>query len=89
VPPTTEDLYVADVNIDRAELRGLVDWQLYSVGQLTGGSTLGVPTGAPSLRELPSTLVTRFVYVGNQVSPRSVSAYTICNVVTETVSAGG
>ena len=77
IPPTSEDLYVTDY------LNNLVfNYQVTSTGALslvqTGGSTRGVPTGTEP-NGVAVDPCNRFVYVGNSVG--SVSAYTICSVV--------
>jgi len=76
--PTTENLYVADsVNYV------LLNYSVSSAGGLTlvpTAATLGVPTGT-----VPSGVAVdpcnRFVYVSNAIPNNSISAYTICNVV--------
>jgi 6-phosphogluconolactonase (cycloisomerase 2 family) len=77
-PPTTEDLYVTDFENDV-----ILNYSVSSTGSLTlvntGGSTQGVPTGTRP-NGVAVDPCNRFVYVGNQES-NSVSAYTICSVV--------
>lgn len=77
VPPTSEDLYVTDYHNNL-----VFNYQVTSTGALslvqTGGSTQGVPTGTEP-NGVAVDPCNRFVYVGNSVG--SVSAYTICSVV--------
>ncbi|MGA9072499.1 MAG: beta-propeller fold lactonase family protein, partial [Candidatus Sulfotelmatobacter sp.] len=78
VPPTTENLYVTDsVNYV------LLNYSVSSTGALTlvpTSSTLGVATGT-----VPSGVTVdpcnRFVYVSNSQPNNSVSAFTICSVI--------
>ncbi|MFZ0321298.1 MAG: beta-propeller fold lactonase family protein [Candidatus Sulfotelmatobacter sp.] len=82
VPPATENLYVTDsVNYE------LVNYSVSSSGTLTlvpTASTPGIPTG-----KVPSGVTVdpcnRFVYVSNGQPDNSVSAYTICNDISEPV----
>jgi 6-phosphogluconolactonase (cycloisomerase 2 family) len=82
VPPTTENLYVTDsVNYE------LLNYSVSSSGTLTlvpTSSTPGIPTGT-----VPSGVTVdpcnRFVYVSNGQPDNSVSAYTICNAISEPI----
>jgi DNA-binding beta-propeller fold protein YncE len=78
VPPTREDLYVADYQNNL-----LFNYTVSSTGSLTlvptNGATQGIPTGTRP-NGVAVDPCNRFVYVGNQQG-NSVSAYTICNVV--------
>jgi 6-phosphogluconolactonase (cycloisomerase 2 family) len=79
VPPTTENLYVTDsVNY----------WVLNYAVSSTGALSLTMPTSAtPGVKtgSVPSGVTVdpcnRFVYVSNNQPDNSVSAYTICNVI--------
>jgi 6-phosphogluconolactonase (cycloisomerase 2 family) len=77
-PPTSEDLYVTDYENDL-----IFNYTVSSTGSLTlvptNGSTQGIPTGTRP-NGVAVDPCNRFVYVGNQQGD-SVSAYTICNVV--------
>jgi 6-phosphogluconolactonase (cycloisomerase 2 family) len=84
-PPTTENLYVTD-SINNMLLNYKVDPSAGTlILQEVSTSVPGVPTGS-----IPSGVAVdpcnRFVYVSNAgpgSSPNSVSAYTICSVVTQ------
>jgi DNA-binding beta-propeller fold protein YncE len=77
-PPTSEDLYVTDY-----ENNLVFNYAVSSTGSLTlvptNGSTQGIRTGTRP-NGVAVDPCNRFVYVGNQQG-NSVSAYTICNVV--------
>src|ERR1700728_168596 len=77
-PPTSEDLYVTDYENDL-----IFNYTVSSTGSLTlvptNGATQGIPTGTRP-NGVAVDPCNRFVYVGNQHGD-SVSAYTICNVV--------
>jgi len=77
-PPTSEDLYVTDYENDL-----IFNYTVSSTGSLTlvptNGATQGIPTGTRP-NGVAVDPCNRFVYVGNQQGD-SVSAYTICNVV--------
>jgi 6-phosphogluconolactonase (cycloisomerase 2 family) len=77
-PPTTEDLYVTDL-----QNYLVFNYLVSSTGSLslvpTGGSTQGIPTGAEP-NGVTVDPCNRFVYVGNSEGS-SVSAYTICSAV--------
>jgi len=76
-PPATENLYVAD-SIDNV----LVNYKVTSTGSLSPVSAAATPTGT-----LPSGVAVdpcnRFVYVTNAIPSNSVSAFTICSVVSQ------
>jgi 6-phosphogluconolactonase (cycloisomerase 2 family) len=77
-PPSNEDLYVTDY-----ENNLIFNYTVSSTGSLTlvptNGSTQGIRTGTRP-NGVAVDPCNRFVYVGNQQGD-SVSAYTICNVV--------
>jgi DNA-binding beta-propeller fold protein YncE len=77
-PPTREDLYVTDF-----ENNVVFNYIVSSTGSLTlvptNGASQGIPTGTRP-NGVAVDPCNRFVYVGNQLGD-SVSAYTICNVV--------
>jgi 6-phosphogluconolactonase (cycloisomerase 2 family) len=78
-PPTTENLYVTDA-ANYVVLNYSVDPSAGTLSLVPAPAAIGVPTGT-----VPSGVAVdpcnRFVYVSNQTPDNSVSAYTICNTV--------